>query len=293
MDNIAAAGACIVEFSSPANLFAVLRKKIAGRVRAMFPMLSVTPTRQWLWNVRLMNEAVAAARARGVVDRWDVVEQLDQYIKLGHLASDSSAEGSSEADASLRQGFHDNGPASSGRNLCSPLVLISESGMGKTSSLVNWMRVYRATHPRHRVIYHAMLPSPQCTSILSIIMRLSMELSPWVDESSVFDAQSVKALFSTALLWANESAAHTGSLIVIVLDAVNHTHDLTWVPTFLPPAIRLIVSATSKSSYDSKADVTSSESKKTMSKEGTCAAAFQYSRCCISIQPIVSSLTRA
>jgi hypothetical protein len=97
-----------------------------------------------------------------------------------------------------------------------------------------------------------------------------MELSPWVDESSVCDSQSVRSLFSTALLWANESAAHAGSLIVIVLDAVNHTHDLTWVPTFLPPAIRFIVSATSKSSYDAKADVKSAESKKTLTKEGQC-----------------------
>lgn len=62
MHQISCVGACVIEFSSPANLFAVLRKKIAGRVRAMYPMLSVTPTRQWLWNIRLMMEAVAAAR---------------------------------------------------------------------------------------------------------------------------------------------------------------------------------------------------------------------------------------
>ena len=35
MPRITAAGACLVEFSSPANLFAVLRKKISGRIRAM------------------------------------------------------------------------------------------------------------------------------------------------------------------------------------------------------------------------------------------------------------------
>ena len=86
-----------------------------------------------------------------------------------------------------------------------------------------------------------MMSAPQCTSTLSIIMRLSMELSPWIDEAGVSDAQSVKALFSTALLWANETAAHSGSLVVIILDAVNHTHDLAWVPSFLPPAIRLIL----------------------------------------------------
>ena len=34
---ITSAGACVIEFSSPANLFAVLRKKIAGRIRAMYP----------------------------------------------------------------------------------------------------------------------------------------------------------------------------------------------------------------------------------------------------------------
>ena len=36
MPRITAAGACLVEFSSPANLFAVLRKKISGRIRAMY-----------------------------------------------------------------------------------------------------------------------------------------------------------------------------------------------------------------------------------------------------------------
>jgi hypothetical protein len=255
---ITAASACIVEFSSPANLFAVLRKKIAGRIRAMFPMLSVTPARQWLWNIRLMMNAVADSRVRGVVDRWEIIEKFDEYAKCGHLKPEN---GSAHHGKS--------GTAADNKNLSSPLVLISESGMGKTSSLVNWMRSYRASHPGHRVIYHAMLPSPQCSSMLSIIMRLSMELSPWIDESGVYDAQSVKALFSTALLWANESAAQTSSVVIIVLDAVNHTHDLSWVPTFLPPAIRLVISATSKSSFDSKTDAQTTDSKRTISKEGT------------------------
>jgi hypothetical protein len=266
MPKISSVGACVIEFSSPANLFAVLRKKIAGRVRAMYPMLSVTPTRQWLWNIRLMMEAVAAARGRGVVDRWDITESIDGYVKRGNVARAAGHVNSQIDEAN-------------NRNLSSPLVVISESGMGKTSSLVNWMQSYRCTHPSHRVIYHTMLPSPQCTSTMSIIMRLSMELSPWIDESGVTDATSVKALFSTALLWANESAAHSGSLVIIVLDAVNHTHDLSWIPTFLPPAIRLIVSATSKSSFDSKADSSSADSKKTMAKEGGGVCTFQCRFC--------------
>jgi hypothetical protein len=110
-----------------------------------------------------------------------------------------------------------------------------------------------------------------------------MELSPWIDESGVSDAHSVKALFSTALLWANESAAHTGSLVIIVLDAVNHTHDLSWIPTFLPPAIRLIVSATSKSSFDSKADSESSETRKSMAKEGVNGRVLQHSNTCLTL----------
>ncbi len=231
-------------------------------------MLSVTPTRQWLWSVRLTMEAVAETRGRGVVDRWDVVSQLDEYIKHGHVVSSVPACGAESHDRAAAQ-TSSSSSSSSSSTLTSPLVLISESGMGKSSSLVNWMRRHRAAHSGHRIIYHALLPSPQCTSILSIIMRLAMELSPWIDEPSFCDAQSVQALFATALLWANESAAHSGCLVIIVLDAVNHTHDLTWIPTFLPPAIRLIVCATSKSSFDAKADVKSAESKKTMTSEGT------------------------
>jgi hypothetical protein len=204
-----------------------------------------------------MMNAVADSRVRGVVDRWEVIEKFDEYAKCGYLKPEN---GSAQHGKS--------GSAIDNKNLSSPLVLISESGMGKTSSLVNWIRGYRASHPGHRVIYHAMLPSPQCSSMLSIIMRLSMELSPWIDESGVYDAQSVKALFSTALLWANESAAQTSSVVIIVLDAVNHTHDLSWVPTFLPPAIRLVISATSKSSFDSKTDAQTTDSKRTISKEG-------------------------
>jgi hypothetical protein len=36
MADVTSAGGCVFEFSSPANLFALLRKKIAGRVRAMY-----------------------------------------------------------------------------------------------------------------------------------------------------------------------------------------------------------------------------------------------------------------
>jgi hypothetical protein len=217
--------------------------------------------------MRLMMEAVARGRGRGVVDRWDIITQLDDYIKTGRITCDTRSDtAQGPRDHSTSSPHH--GAAATASALRCPLVLISESGMGKTSSLVNWMRCYRASHPGHRIIYHAMMPSPQCSGTLSIIMRLAMDLSPWIDEASVCDAQSVKALFTTALLWANESASHSGCLVVIVLDAVNHTHDLSWVPTFLPPAIRLIVSATSKSSFDAKADVKSAESKKTMAKEG-------------------------
>ena len=228
-------------------------------------MLSVTPARQWLWNIRLMMNAVADSRVRGVVDRWEVIETFDEYAKCGHLKPEN---GNAQHGKS--------GSATENKNLSSPLVLISESGMGKSSSLVNWMHSYRASHAGHRVIYHAMLPSPQCSGMLSIIMRLSMELSPWIDESGVHDAQSIKALFSTALLWANESAAQTSSVVIIVLDAVNHTHDLSWVPTFLPPAIRLVISATSKSSFDSKTNAQTTDSKRTISKEGVLLTSFVW-----------------
>jgi hypothetical protein len=267
IDQVTSLGAPVIEFSSPANLFAVLRKKIAGRVRSMYPMLSVSPARQWLWNTRLMMEGVAEARGRGVVDRWDVIQKIDDFVQKGYHAAQTSLQSTHGTSEGRITGHHE-AAAEGSRSLSSPLVLISESGMGKTSSLINWMRVYRSSHPGHRVIYHSMLPSPQCSSTLSIIMRLSMELSPWIDESCVSDAHSVKALFSTALLWANESAAHTGSLVIIILDAVNHTHDLSWAPTFLPPAIRLIVSATSQSSFDSKSDAASVSSKRAISKEG-------------------------
>jgi hypothetical protein len=48
-------------------------------------MLSVTPSRQWLWNIRLMMNAVAESRGRGVVDRWEIIEKFDKYTKHGHL----------------------------------------------------------------------------------------------------------------------------------------------------------------------------------------------------------------
>jgi hypothetical protein len=259
MPRIIAAGACTVEFSSLANLFAVLRKKIAGRVCAMYPMLSVQPSRQWLFKTRLLMEGAVSSRDPVTVDRWDVMQQLDSYVQSGHATDDAAL---CASDRIADRTGHREG------NLSSPLVLLSESGMGKTCSLVGWIQHHRAARSRNRIIYHTMLPLPQCSGILPIIMRLAMELSPWAEESGISDGQSVRSLFATALLWANEAAAQNGSLVIIVLDAVNHSHDLSWIPTFLPPAIRIIVSATSKSSYDAKSDGFFGDSQKAIAKEG-------------------------
>jgi tetratricopeptide (TPR) repeat protein len=134
-----------------------------------------------------------------------------------------------------------------------PLVILGESGSGKSALLANWASRYLQTHPEALVLQHyigATTYSADWVAMLRRIMgefkrelRLQLEIPDHPD-----------ALRSAFPNWMSMASAKIGNMatryrkIVLVLDALNQLEDrdgapdLVWLPPVMPENVRLIVS---------------------------------------------------
>jgi tetratricopeptide (TPR) repeat protein len=126
-----------------------------------------------------------------------------------------------------------------------PLVVIGESGSGKSALLANWALDYRAAHPDVFVLPHFVGASPTSTDWAGMVRRIIAELS-YRFELKVeipHEASALRITFATAL----HMAAVEGP-VVLVIDAVNQLEDregaldLSWILPVVPDGIRLVVS---------------------------------------------------
>jgi len=126
-----------------------------------------------------------------------------------------------------------------------PLVILGESGSGKSALLANWALSYRRRHPEELVLMHFCGASPASTDWASMLRRIMSELARRFElRLEIPDSPGqLRLAFANAL----HMAAAKGSAIV-VLDALNQLEDrdgapdLAWLPPELPASIRLIVS---------------------------------------------------
>jgi tetratricopeptide (TPR) repeat protein len=157
------------------------------------------------------HEAFARSRARVYVGRPEYFARLDAH-----------AEGS--------------GP---------PLIILGESGAGKSALLANWALHYRAAHPDRPPILHFVGATPFSADWVAMLRRLVAELGrragvvPEIPDRP----DALRAAFASVLLRAADRGA-----VVLVLDALNQLEDrdgapdLVWLPPELPAGVRLIVS---------------------------------------------------
>jgi len=157
------------------------------------------------------HEAFAASRATVYVGRDDYLERLD-----AHAAGDGS-----------------------------PLVVLGESGVGKSALLANWARRYRASHPDESVVMHFVGSSPHSSDWRSMLRRIMGELGRRLGiEAEVPDApDQLRLAFASRL----HMAAARGRA-VLVIDGLNQLEDrdgapdLIWLPPVVPANIRLVLS---------------------------------------------------
>jgi len=127
----------------------------------------------------------------------------------------------------------------------SPLVVVGDSGSGKSALLANWVRRHREAHPEDVAIQHyigATGPSSDWTELVRRILGELRQRWPDLEPPPVHSADLRSALASTLERVANRAP------VVLVLDALNQLEDrdaaldLAWLPEALPPGIRLLVS---------------------------------------------------
>jgi nephrocystin-3 len=126
-----------------------------------------------------------------------------------------------------------------------PLVLLGESGVGKSALLANWLRHYREDHPDTFLLLHFVGSTAQSADYVAILARIMGEIKRRfkVMEDLPAAPDKLREAFPSWLAMAAAQAR-----IVLVLDALNQLEDrdnapdLGWVPGYFPPNIRVILS---------------------------------------------------
>ena len=126
-----------------------------------------------------------------------------------------------------------------------PLVVLGESGVGKSALLANWVRRYRQARPDVFVLVHFIGSTPQSADYTAILQRIMGELKRHYDlpQEIPGTAEELRAAFPNWL-----SMAVVKDSFVLVLDALNQLEDrdnapdLVWLPEFFPPEVRVVLS---------------------------------------------------
>jgi len=157
------------------------------------------------------HEAYAASRRRVYIGREEYIKRLD-----AHAAGD--------------------GP---------PLVVLGESGGGKSALLANWTYHWSKQHPETPVLVHFIGAAPDSANWMAMLRRLLGEFKRHFGiQIEIPDKpDALRMAFANAL----HMVAAQGR-VVLVLDALNQIEDrdgapdLVWLPPVIPANVRLVVS---------------------------------------------------
>jgi nephrocystin-3 len=125
-----------------------------------------------------------------------------------------------------------------------PLVLYAESGSGKSSLLAHWAHQLRRANPPPFVIEHYVGIGATATDHLAIIRHIMLELADRYHLKRELPPTE-EALIKELPFWLAEVQ---GERLVLILDGLNQLggsgHTLHWLPSFIPPNVRLVISTT-------------------------------------------------
>jgi tetratricopeptide (TPR) repeat protein len=143
-----------------------------------------------------------------------------------------------------RQEYFDRLDAHAGSN-DSPLVIVGESGAGKSALLANWAARYSVAHPQEPVFMHFVGATRQSTDWAAMLHRL---MSAWKSAFAIgaevpSDPAQLRAVFGNWLHMASSSAR-----FVMIVDGLNQLEDrdgaldLAWLPPEVPANTRIFLS---------------------------------------------------
>ena len=134
-----------------------------------------------------------------------------------------------------------------------PLVILGESGMGKSALIANWALRHKEDNPDTPIILHFIGSTPQSADYIAILHRIMGELKHRFDIQEDLP-QTPEGLKEALPHWLAMAAAK--DRIILILDGLNQLEDrdnapdLTWLPNYFPPNIRVILSTLAGRSLD-------------------------------------------
>ncbi len=201
-------------YPDPQALAKLVLKDLKDAIEAQFPIEEVPDP---LTKEARDHEAFAETRRRTYIGRPEYFARLD-----GHAVGDGV-----------------------------PLVLLGESGSGKSALLANWIEHWRTAHPEDFLFQHYIGGTPDSADHWRLMTRLIAEIKRWSEGPGEVPRSHDDLLrdFGLWLAKARARAEHLGVRVIVILDALNQLQDddharlLGWLPEhpFTGP-LRLVVS---------------------------------------------------
>jgi AAA ATPase-like protein/uncharacterized protein DUF4062 len=195
------------DYANPQSLGECVLRDLSRVIDKLYP-LGAEPDP--LDREELDHEAVAQGRAKVYIRRQGYFERLDEHAR-------------------------GDGP---------PLVVLGESGSGKSALVANWALRYRQEHARDLLIMHFIGATPESADWAAMLRRIMVEFKRRFEIQREIPArrEELPAAFSN---WFHMVAAR--GRVVLVLDALSRLEDregaldLVWLPPSVPANVRLIL----------------------------------------------------
>lgn len=201
-------------YANPQELSTLVLKRLKTVIELQFPIRDLPDP---LDRESSKHEAFAEIRRRTYIGRSDYYDRLDSHC---------NSEGK-------------------------PLLLLGDSGSGKSALLANWLTLWQKKHPDDFIFQHYIGGTPDSSNHWEMITRLIKEIRRWSEDTGELPRSKDDILrdFPVWLSKARIKAERTGIRFVIILDALNQLDDtdharlLGWLPEHpFTGALRLIVS---------------------------------------------------
>ena len=221
------------------------RKKLAQlkeRIRG-----SKLPVREDYRNPRALGELVLRDLT-AAISRQFPLEETPDPLEREALEHEMFARSRRDLYIGRREYFERLNEQGSGNADGSGLVVLGESGSGKSALLSNWVFEYRKDYPEDLVIMHFIGATPYSTDWTAMLRRIMGELKRRfnITQDIPDKPDELRSAFAN---WLNMAAAR--GRVVLILDALNQLEDrdgapdLVWLPPVIPGNVRLVVSTLS------------------------------------------------
>jgi hypothetical protein len=205
----------VEDYPDPRSLAQMVLDHLKGAIENQIPKESIPDP---LTREAHDHEAYAEIRRRTYIGRQDYFDVLDR-----HCMSDGK-----------------------------PLLLVGDSGSGKSALMANWVEHWREGHPDDFIFQHYIGGTTDSADHWKLMRRLVSEIKRWTGDDEEIPKTN-DDLFRDYAVWLAKTrirAEREGVRFILLLDALNqledkdHAHTLGWLPEepFKTKSLRLIVS---------------------------------------------------